>query len=294
MNGPILILGAGVGVGRRLRRRWPDAAAPPVLFHDHAGRGGCDLSGPIPALADRPGLRAGTVLVLAGVTAGDDAALAANAGCALEGLELARRIGARRVVLCSSAAVYAPVPGQGALAEAAAGQGALRPYGLAKLAMEHAAAEWFAEHPDGPDVTVLRLANIVGADMLARMAGQASVAKPLRLDRLASGGAPRRAYLTIAGLIRVLAALHGAPATGRFDVLNLAEAGPAVDMAALLDARAAAGRPVPWCWQPAPATALAELALDITRLSRLLPGLPGPAPGPEGLARDWLDAEPLA
>ena len=250
-----LILGASGRLGRALARAWP-ADAPAALRQTRDGAGGTlawdILNAPAPPLPP-----VGGIVVLSGVTHGTPEALALNTPLARAGAELAARLGVPALI-ASSQAVYGPQPGllreDRALAPAS-------DYGRAKAAMEAAVT--------GPHVTHLRIGNVAGCDALAAAVARGGVV----LDRFADGRGPRRAYCTPADLARVLVALVAAPAlnVARPPVLNVARPG----VVAMADVLAAAG--VDFDWIPAPAGALAEMALDVTLLQGICPLPPAEA-----------------
>lgn len=246
MTGGCVVLGAGGRVGRLLRGSLGAANdGTPVWFQSRRPGQGIDIAAPFaPDLANRLPHSVGLLLVLSGCTRGSPQALAANTDFALQGLELARVIGCRRVVLCSSAAVYGRVPGQLRFRESDQADPE-HPYGRAKLAMEQAARDWHRAASAPPEVTCLRMANVAGADMLADAVRQ-SAGQPLKLDRFADARSPRRSYLSPATLLRVVTELARRPAGQGFRVLNLADPGPPLEMAAILSALGAAGVPVTW------------------------------------------------
>ena len=254
-TGP-LILGASGTLGRALARVWPrDALAPLPQGRDHrAGMLQWDiLNAPAPALPSVSG-----VIVLAGVTRGNDAALALNTDLARAGADLARRLGVRALV-ASSQAVWGRPDHPVSEADTPA---PVTPYGRAKLAMEQALA--------GEDhVCCLRIGNVAGCDSLF----DAMTRPPVTLDRFADGQGPRRAMIGPADLARVMVALLGTPSLP--PVLNVARPGT-IAMADLLDV---AG--VDWQWRDAGAGALPELALDVTLLQ-------GISPLPQATAHDML------
>ncbi|MCK5499888.1 MAG: NAD-dependent epimerase, partial [Tritonibacter mobilis] len=109
----------------------------------------------------------------------------------------------------------------------------------------------------GVEVSVLRIGNIAGFDVI--LGGW----KPgFRLDQFKDGRTPRRSYIGVLTLADVIAALMEAPNLP--DVLNIAQPGP-IEMGALLQA---AGRD--FATVPAPDAAIAEVALDLGRLSGFL------------------------
>ena len=254
---PPLILGGTGRVGQALARAWhgdalwqhrpgrpapcgPDGRALPGLVWDILAEPQAQLpAGPVCGL-----------VVLAGVTGSDPAALAANTDLALAACDLAARADIPRVLIASSQAVYGAALGP--VTEQAPCHPA-NPYGAAKLAMERAVA-------GRPGVTCLRIGNVAGADTLFRMAAEA----PITLDRFADGRGPRRAYIGPVTLARTLCALLD-PGLCLPPVLNLASPG-LVAMEAVL-----AAADLPFHWRPAPQTALPELSMDLTRLLDLCP-----------------------
>lgn len=261
MIGP-LVLGASGEIGRSLARVWamtvpeagpglwqhrPGAAAPPVFLAPDVPSLSWDILAEAP-----PALPAGLsgIVVLAGVTSGDAAALALNTSLAEAALALARSHGITRVLLASSQAVYGAHPGPAQENSLCA---PLSAYGAAKLAMEQALA-------GAPEVTALRIGNYAGSGALFRAARQG----PVVLDQFSDGRSPLRSYIGPLSLARVLAALLAAPGPLP-PVLNVALPG-GVEMAALLEAAA-----LPFTFNPAPATALAEAVMDVTQLEGVLP-----------------------
>ena len=240
-----LIMGASGRLGRALARVWP-AEAPPPVWQTRDGAGGT-LAWDILAAPPPPMPAVGGVIVLAGVTRGDAAALAANTPLAQAGADLGRRLGVP-VLVASSQAVYGAPDGPAREGDPCA---PVTAYGAAKLAMERAVA--------APHVTALRIGNVAGCDAIFAAMARGGVT----LDRFADGRGPRRAMLGPADLARALTALLAAPR--RPPVVNLARPG----LIAMEDLLRAAGLPVDW--RPAPAGALAELALDVTLLQGICP-----------------------
>ena len=262
----VLVLGASGRLGRLLRAGWRGRldVAPLWQYRGAAPPDGAlvwdPLAAPVPDLG-----RIDAVLGLAGVVAGDAAALARNTDLARAACAAGAAIGARRVFLSSTAAVY----GAGGPHPETAAPDPRTDYARAKHAMECAVAGI-------PGCTVLRIGNVVGADMLAGAAARGAVT----LDRFAEGRGPRRSYIGPGTFADVLAGLvHRAVAGAALPgLLNFAAPG-AVAMEALL---AAAGHD--WRWRPAPATALAELTLDVTRLGGLVPLAPA---DPAAMVAEW-------
>jgi nucleoside-diphosphate-sugar epimerase len=177
-----------------------------------------------------------------------------------------------RCLLMSSQAIYGPLTGQ--VTENTVPK-PVGDYGRGKLAMENAALHW----PGDVEVSILRLANVAGADQLLGRRG--SETPSVALDVFPNGTSPRRCYLGPQALAVILFAL--ARYDGDLpDVLNLG-AGSSVAMADLLNA----GQ-IPWHGVSAPDTALPDLALDSTRLQEFL-GLPGHLGSVEQVISEWQD-----
>ncbi|MEL6409249.1 MAG: SDR family oxidoreductase [Pseudomonadota bacterium] len=196
------------------------------------------------------------VLALWGVTRGDDEALAHNSQLAFLSDEVAEATGAHRVFHCSTAAIYGP--GQEMFEDRPPAP--INAYGAAKLEMERH-IRGFVES-EGKSHTVLRLANIVGADSLAP---SLTSDDPVTLHKFADGKGPLRSYLAASDLLRITYALMQNPPSSHLEVLNLAAPHP-VEMEAL--ARAAGKQII---WQDAPETAVQEVSLNTQRLSNMVP-----------------------
>lgn len=256
-----LILGGTGWVGQALARVWKDA--PPVWQHRPQRPAPAapalvwDMHSPAPTILQP----ISGIIVLAGVTDGDAAQLAQNTTLALAACDLAAQVGGVPVLVASSQAVYGPQTGLLSEDHTCAPSS---PYGVAKLAMETAVA-------GRPNVTCLRIGNVAGADMLMRAAS----AGPVKLDQFADGQGPERAYIGPVTLAQVLAGLLAAYHAGTVlpRVLNVASPG----MIAMQDVLTAAG--ARWSWRPAAAQALRALALDVSRLSDIVPLAPDTATG---------------
>ena len=271
----VLVLGATGQIGRILRICWADRGdlagqtgprwqARRAIAGESVDDAGldwviCDPLRDSQALADAA-RGCDVILCLSGVTnarAATDpqADLADNTTLALAAIRAASQVGAR-VFLASSAAVYGNQPGlldEGAVLKPA------NAYGAAKVDMEQRSAEMGAEL--GVPVTSLRIGNIAGVDAI--LGGW----KPgFRLDRFGDGHSPRRSYIGVATLARVLGDLMCIPDLP--GALNIAEPG-LVEMGALLEA---AG--LDWTPQAAPDTAIAKVELDVRALHTLCPWLP--------------------
>ncbi|MFU8881540.1 MAG: NAD-dependent epimerase/dehydratase family protein, partial [Rhodobacterales bacterium] len=160
----VLVLGASGRLGAMLRRYWPDDVQAMWQFRravDHRDAVIFDPLGRDAALA-----RCDVVVGLAGCVGGSDAALRSNTDLALAAVDLGAKLGARRVFLSSSAAVY------GHQTSPLVEDGPTRPqspYGAEKLRMEGAALAH--AQACGVAVTVLRIGNVAGADALLGQAG---------------------------------------------------------------------------------------------------------------------------
>lgn len=248
---PVLLLGATGKLGR-MQRHPASADALAGIEPIPVGRRGTMIRwspGDDPAILPR----VGCVLALWGVTAGER--LADNTGLALAAADLARAVGARRVLHASTAAVYAPAYAPRSEADPMAPVGV---YGAAKADMERVILRRAAD--DGIEHVRLRIGNVAGADSLFASLGRGG---GVTLDRFADEQGPERGYIGPIDLARVLAALIRAPALD--DVVNVAAPG-AVSMQALVRAAGA-----PLAWRDAPAGAMRSLTLDTARLARLCP-----------------------
>lgn len=257
MSNPI-ILGATGQIGQALARVWPGDAPCGIWQH----RPGADtdiiagfpgpalewdlLGSPAPALPQD----AGSMIVLAGVMGSDRGALARNTDIALVAARAARRAGVPRVLVASTQAVYGTeavyVSEDSPCAPSA-------PYGLAKLAMEQALANY-------PEVTCLRLGNVAGTDMLFQVAAR----QPVTLDRFVDGKSPQRSYIGPVTLADVLLRLSD-PDLPLPPVLNVANPG-VLEMSQVMSAAGVA-----IAWRAAHASALACLEVDVSRLAALVP-----------------------
>ena len=212
---------------------------------------------------------ADAVLALWGVAPGKGD-VAKNIELAQRAVEIAQLCGAKRVLHCSSSAVYGP--GQDCSERAKLSP--VSAYGLAKMAMEERIFLMQATRPAGPRSCAFRLANVVGADSLfAAM----SSGEPVSLDAIEVGKSPVRSYAT-AGIVwqAVSAVLASEDMPG---VLNVAAADP-VAMHNLLEA---AGHR--FVWRPAPFSAVSEVSVDVSRLQALT-GM-SLMETPDGMIRQW-------
>lgn len=268
----ILVLGASGRLGRMVQRHWSDAGLHPVWqvrqYPAVTPRmGDVVISDPLDGPPDCAPVD--LVLGLAGIVPGKGD-MSGNIDLGLAAVQCALELGARHVLLSSSAAVYGH--SETPLCETALP----RPhtgYGEAKLAMENAALALAADH--ALPATMLRIGNVAGADALLQQGGTTRT-----LDRFKSGQGPLRSFVGPSALATLLQALMGKAISGATlpSRLNVAQEG-GVFMADLCDA---AGLQV--TWQPAPSTALERVVLDVTRLGRLVDV---PVADARAIVADW-------
>lgn len=251
----IVVLGAGGRLGTLLRPVLPGKAT----WLTRADVDICDDT------ALRTALRAAqTVICMAGVATDHPEQVDRNIDLAKRTLDAAAQVGAGRVLLFSSAAVYGNAPG--CLSEDHLAV-PVSSYGKAKRDMERMAATH--RHSN----TVLRLGNVAGADAIL-FGWQSGFA----LDQLTDGTTPRRSYIGPNALARTLWDLAAAPSLpARLNV-----AGPGcVQMGALLDAAGLA-----WTTRPATPATIPSVNLDITRLRTFI-DFKAWEGTPDGIVADW-------
>ncbi|MDU9006537.1 NAD-dependent epimerase/dehydratase family protein [Sedimentitalea todarodis] len=256
-----MVLGATGRIGMILRKSWDPQAISWQTRKPQAGAGWVVLD----PLTDPESLKRAAdgceaILCLAGVVpgrsgagqsgAGKPGAIADNIALA----EAALRVAApgARVLLASSAAVYGATPG---LLREDHPPVPLSEYGRAKAVMERRGAELGAAR--GVAVTALRIGNVAGVDAIL-----GGWAPGFRLDQFADGRTPRRSYIGVQTLARVLRDLIIAPDLP--GILNVAAPG-AIEMGALLKAA-----DLDWTPRPAPDTAIAKVELCTGRLARFI------------------------
>jgi nucleoside-diphosphate-sugar epimerase len=296
MNFPdILVLGATGRIGAVLRHFWPEnprlntrpdstlntlwQARPGRIPDKNAPGERWVEADPLqdPAALNRAAEGCAVILCLAGVVPGRPGAggggggLADNSALAEAAVRAAARTGAAgaTVLLASSAAVYGNQ--QGRLGE----DTPLRPitgYGHAKARMEQHALRLGQRL--GVAVCCLRIGNIAGLDAIL-----GNWRPGFTLDRFDDGQTPRRSYIGVRTLARVLGDLAGT--TARLPAaLNIA-APDVTGMGALLDAAGLA-----WIPRPAPDAAIAEVRLDTRALARITP-LAATEADPGRLVAQW-------
>ncbi len=222
------------------------------------------------------------VIALWGATSGNQQDLDQNARLATLTADLARGLGARRVVHLSSAAVYGP----GQMMNEDRPTENCNSYGKSKLDMEVSID--MDRRRTGLAQIALRLANVVGADSLAPvLRGE----RPALIDDFSADPkrhlGPLRSYIGAKGLLQIFDALLTLPPETWPNVLNVAAPAPVA-----MDALArAAGQAV--IWQKAPESAVAEVTLDVSRLQTLLPNIT-PAATASDLIAEWRRLESLA
>lgn len=274
MSRPRLLVLGGTGRLAGMLRRW-ETGAYDITWVARPGAGRADPASCVfdmrtdPAALAAACRGADVILDLSGPTT--NPARPATAFDAIPELARAVRHAAedRPVLWMSSAAVY----GARTRAREDDALAPLSEYGRAKARGEAVLAE-------APNVTILRLGNVVGADALL---GQVRQGVRVNLDRFPDGATPLRAYIGPKTLVESLFLLMDTLRRGvRLPpVLNLAAPGPGVEMAALL--RAAR---VDWQAQDAPEAVLRASSLDTALLNLHVP-LPPETGTPAGLVAEW-------
>lgn len=268
----VLVTGASGRIGRALRVLLPAnrAGALPILWQGRRDEPWADLNWDIGA-DPQVGLPGGLIVLhLAGRTSGGPQDLDENRVLTETVCHAANASAAAHVFVMSSAAVYAPGPA--ALTERAEPAPGTA-YGRSKLAAERAAAAVLR----GPGLTVLRLANLAGADALL---GNIRDGFPSILDPVpGQPGGPERSYIGPRVLAAVLQALvaRAAAAEPLPRILNLAQPG-VIAMADLLTARGQ-----PWSYGPERAEVVPRVVLDTGLLQSLVPV---PTATPAGLVAE--------
>ena len=271
---PVLVLGATGRIGRVLRQCW--AGQGDILWQSRRPQEGAGWA--VVSPLDDPGaLRDAAsgrqILCLAGSVPSRGGPMDDNIRLVEAALQSADP--GARVLLTSSAAVYGagsgPLPETSALAPA-------NGYGRAKAAREAAAARLAAAR--GVRACALRIGNIAGLD--AALGGWHP---GFRLDSFPDGATPRRSYIGLCTLARVLAALLNAPELP--PVLNVAAPGT-IEMGELLNAAGCECR-----LRPAPQEAIARVELDVRLLTALLPEGLLSAADAAAMVREWSSLEPV-
>jgi nucleoside-diphosphate-sugar epimerase len=275
----VLVLGSTGRLGSILRNYWrnrPDVIWQARRCHEDAlpFRTEEDLLND----AGLGKLRVSAVLALWGVVPGTGQDLHNNTKLALKAMQLGSKLGADRVLHCSSAAVYQPFSAPLGEDTPPRPQGA---YGHAKLEMELALRNWRGKFGKIPSICMMRIGNVMGADSLsASMRAAAGTGQKIKLDRFADGRAAYRSFLSGADLARCLTALTECPIKELPEIVNLA-APQATAMDAVLRH---AG--LEFAWQDAPPHTAPRVELETARLRKLLDLGPDSAT-PAHLLADW-------
>lgn len=198
--------------------------------------------------------RADAVLALWGVVPGRGD-LSDNVALAEQAVQIAKSCGARRVIHCSSSAVYGP----GIACSETAPLAPINAYGVSKIEMERWIFSPAQASEDMPQSCAMRLANVIGADSLfAAM----STGDPVTLDGFDIGVSPQRSYASVGLIWRTVCALLTIEELPK--IINVAASSP-FPMHKILEA---AGHP--FVWRPAPPTAVRNVSLDVSKLEALL------------------------
>ena len=272
----VLVLGASGKLGRMALRVWQSMAGqhPGIIpvFRRGSTTGAGVIWQPGHAVPQLDGIQ--TIVAFWGVTPGPGRILQDNAHLAVAAMELAKALGADRVLHCSSGAVYgnraSPLRESSPCAPA-------HPYGIAKLQREQAVRQWQDQTPRAPRACFLRIGNVAGAESLFAALKRDG---PVTLDRFSDGLGPQRSYIGPEDLARACQALLQSGLDCLPDVVNIAAPRPTA-MASL--ARAAGKQVV---WRPAPTTAIQTVHLDTTRLDQILP-LDDTAAAADTLVSQW-------
>lgn len=269
----ILLVGANGKVGKAVRRVFEAEFSDKVSLSCVSRSG---FSGTQWALGQSMDAlpRSDVVLACWGVTRGDKAALDANTKLANAAYDIARHTGAKRVIHCSSVAVYdVSVPNLQEDMQLAP-QNA---YGKSKVEMEQA----IQNHHDVQSI-ILRIGNVAGADSLGKAMMQRA---PVELDQWPDGNGPRRAYISPSDLARVMAE---ASLRGSTPVLNVSAAVLGMDALAK-----SAGCSV--SYRSAPDGAIAQVSMNTDTLTEWLDS-PLQSTTADAMTQDvrkwlWVDTE---
>ena len=264
----MLLLGGGGQLGLALRAHWPQPGD--LCVQSGSGGAGVLRFDPLDVAAMRDAAAdARAIICLAGVTDARAArtgySLSLNSDLAVAAVTAS--MGAR-VFIASSAAVYGAAGGVHDEDDAVS---PLSAYGKAKLDMEVNALAQGRNR--AVPVCALRIGNVAGADAI--LGGWHD---RMQIDQFADGTTPARSYIGPVSFARALHALTLAddlPA-----ILNIATPGT-VFMGDLL---ACAG--LAWQSRPAPPEAIAEVALDVSRLSRYVDFAPVDSTA-AGMVAEW-------
>ncbi|MCF2870953.1 NAD(P)-dependent oxidoreductase [Octadecabacter sp. G9-8] len=204
-------------------------------------------------------------------TAPDTAAFnAANVDIPAHLLTLAKRHCVPHLALVSSAAVYGTQPDRVDTPETAS----LHPlshYGRSKVLMEQIAQ---TQEGAGPQISILRIGNVAGADTLLSLAEKGSLA----LDLLEDDTTPVRSYIGPRDLAQTLSVVMNAPPRRRTNVLNIAHPQP-VTLGELARAyKSKLNSALIWAKRRAPAHTIPKVVLNTNALETLNPSTRYAAP----------------
>ena len=193
---------------------------------------------------------ADAIVALWGVTSATQGKLDDNARYARIAADVAQHLGARRVLHCSSAAVYGLSRGPNRESDPIAPADA---YGASKAEMERVVQ---ALPPGGAEHILLRIGNVAGADSLF---GNGFARGAIRLDCYPDGQGPLRSYIGPDDLAHVLVRLCRLAPGAVPPILNVAAPHPV----RMQDLAARMGWPVTWqpCADPARQALLLETSL---------------------------------
>jgi UDP-glucose 4-epimerase len=277
MTSATVVVGASGRLGSMVRRAWKTGTAGPgpVAYQGRRGGSGSDIAWPdlsdARPLADWANRNApiSTLIMLAGTVPGMGRSMGENVAIARACLDAALEVGARRVLLASSSAVY----GRGRPAAFSEDYDAhpVSAYGLAKLAMESMSRDYSGRL----QVCNLRIGNVAGADALLGNVGDL----PVRLERFSDGHAALRSYIGPRTFAETLAALCD-PAIEPPFLLNVATPRPVY----LEELMAAAH--VDWQWEAGQEPDRQYIALDCSRAVALCPFLTARS-GANALVDEW-------
>lgn len=273
----VLVLGATGRIGRVLQHVWEaDGRAGSVLWHGRRSIASSmlnhvefDMLRDVGALTTAARNRA-AILCLAGVIPGRGDNMKDNVALAEAAIRAGAKAGAR-VFLVSSAAVYGAQTG--ILLELSQ----LRPqtdYGRAKMEMEMRGLALGAEL--GVPVCILRVGNIAGLDAIL-----GGWQPGFKLDVFDDGRSPRRSYIGVQELARVIAEVLITPDLPK--IMNIAAPGT-VEMGALLDAAN-----LRWTPRQALDSAIPEVCLNTKVLEQIVRSK---LANPTRLVEEWRMLQP--